>query len=411
MKVLTHKHIEGSEHKVAKNQQTIRLNGRGYSAVTGQALQDVAPAKKVVAATATATVAHISQAAVQPKTIDGFHPARRVPRAAAAQVKAVSLHKAPKPHHADIRPAVASHRPLHHTKAHPAQRAQTLMRSSVQKPAHPFKRHANPQIRTDILAKVPEHLLTPKQSWHAVDARRQKMAQRINKHKLVSRFGSALPVLPPHAAAAVQKPARYQYNPNVTVKPQNPIHHDQHSMDIFERALQRATTHTQPAPSKHELKKARKPSRTHRLASITATLAAIVVLTGFIAYQNSAAITMKVASSRAGISAHLPGYKPAGFGVSRFTYSSGSVAVKFNSHSDNRSYQITQTTSNWDSSALVNEYVANISPKYNSFQDAGRTIYTYGQNNATWVSNGIWYNVVSNGGLSSRELLSLAQSL
>jgi hypothetical protein len=398
---------------VAKNQQTISLNGRKYDAVTGDVVRDVAPAKKVAAATATKPVAHVSQAASHhPKSVDGFRPPQRVPRAAAAQVKAVSLHKAAKPHHADVRPVVASKHPVQHTKAHATQRAHTLMRSSVKKPAHPFKRHANPQMRTDILAKVPEHVLTPKKSWHTIDSRREKMAQHITKSKLVSRFGAGQPSLPPHATAAVMQHARTtKYNAATDIKPTHPIHHDKHSMDIFEQALQRATSHTQKAPGKHELKKARKTKHVNRIASISATLAAIVVLAGFIAYQNSAAINMKVASSRAGISAHMPGYKPSGFAVSRFTYSAGSVAVKFTSNSDNRSFQVTQASSSWDSNALANEYVANVSPDYKSFQNAGLTIYTYGKDNATWVSNGIWYNVVSNGGLSSRELLSLAESL
>ena len=42
---------------------------------------------------------------------------------------------------------------------------------------------------------------------------------------------------------------------------------------------------------------------------------------------------------------------------------------------------------------------------------AGRTVYIYGNDNASWVDNGIWYQVTSNGDLSNTDVLNIASSL
>jgi hypothetical protein len=72
---------------------------------------------------------------------------------------------------------------------------------------------------------------------------------------------------------------------------------------------------------------------------------------------------------------------------------------------------LTQTASNWDSQALKENFVATVGKDYQVVQSAGRTIYTYGDNNATWVNGGIWYKIDSAGSLTSVELVDLATSM
>jgi hypothetical protein len=119
---------------------------------------------------------------------------------------------------------------------------------------------------------------------------------------------------------------------------------------------------------------------------------------------------MRVAAARSGVHISLPGYKPSGFAVGKFTYSPGTVAFDFSSH-DNRAYNVTAKTSNWNSETLLDNFVATNNKDYQTLQAGGRTIYIYGNNNASWVNNGIWYQLTANGSLSTNQVLDLAQSI
>lgn len=293
------------------------------------------------------------------------------------------------------------------------------MRHVVKKPAASLKRHVKAQTPTDILAKAPSVAVLPKFSFHTVDPDRLQRAKRIAKSRLIRRFApmesitylgssssAAAPFVPP-VAKSVRPAAAPQ--PTTTGA----------SMDIFQKALVRATSHEQPAV--HTTKRAAKAAkRAHstrksrigrRVLNTTATALAILLVAGFIGYQNKANITMRVASAHAGFHASLPGYKPSGFAIGKFSYGTGVVAVNFHSNSDNRAFTVTQKASNWDSETLLDNYVATTADNYQALQSGGRTIYMYGNNNATWVGNGVWYQVTDDGSLSTNQVLQLAQSM
>jgi hypothetical protein len=297
------------------------------------------------------------------------------------------------------------------------------MRHVVKKPVDSLKRHNKAQIRTDILAKAPTMAVLPKFSFHNVDPDRLARAKRIAKSRLIRRFAplqsqSFVPMSSPIQLSAatvaapsvstIATPARstaapQHYNPNG-------------SMDIFQKALVHATSHEQPAVHPKKVAKknkhaTRKSRIGHRVLNTTAIALAIVLVAGFIGYQNKANIAMHVASARAGFHASLPGYKPSGFAIGNFTYSTGVVAVNFHSNSDNRNFTVTQKASNWNSETLLDNYVATTADQYQALQSGGRTIYMYGGNNATWVDNGVWYQVTDDGALSTNQVLQLAQSM
>jgi hypothetical protein len=253
----------------------------------------------------------------------------------------------------------------------------------------------------------------PKLSFHNVDPQRLKRAERIAKSRLIRRFAPLQPVNMASAGAGIAAPV---ITPAAPTRPHASPAPTNRSMDVFERALRHANAHEQPAahPKKHSPKthtRRRKSVLGRRALSSTALVVAFLLVGAFIGLQNKANITMRLASAKAGFHATLPGYKPSGFAVGKFTYSPGLVAVNFHSNSDSRAFSLTQKASNWNSETLLDNYVATNSSDYQAFQDSGRTVYIYGNNDATWVNNGVWYQVTDNGALSTNQVLQLAQSM
>ena len=365
----------------------IEINGKRYDAATGAPLGGSA------------------------RAVDGFsrHPSSRQPAVALAAPRIVTPTAAPiavvaKPV-MDIRRT--SHAQAPHAKPHTPQRPQTLMRSAVKKPVIKSPQHLKAQTRTDILSKAPTISVVPKVSLYSVDPARVKRAERIAQSKFVTRYGSVtapsaikLPTTPaPRPETA--KPVHVPHVAAKAVEHKQAAHHD-----IFEKALAEATSHERTYD--HRKQGSKKRSRTASFA--TASLAALLLI-AFITYQNIPNLTMRVASSRAGFHASLPGYTPSGFALGHFSYSPGTVAINYHSNSDDRQYAVTQKVSSWDSQALLQNVVASSDKTYQSFSAAGRTIYVYGQNTATWVSDGVWYTVSGNGSLTTTQLLNLASSM
>ncbi|MEO6513656.1 MAG: hypothetical protein ABIR37_03135 [Candidatus Saccharimonadales bacterium] len=395
---------------MAKTKNTIELNGKRYDALTGTLLSHGTEPSEAVAVT-------IKHHVKKPGTA-AHHTASSASVPAGAK-KAVAAPRSTG-QVMDIRRA-----PAGHIKHHRPEPSKTLMRKVVKKPEPSLKRSMKTQPRTDILAKTPAHLLVPKASLHHIDVTRLKRAEHVAKNNLVSRFGQVSTPVANHAGHAAHQMKHdvnaviagvsseissiqpvYAATANAIARP---------SMDIFEQALARANSHKETYIDPKKAHRAAKRTQRHltkRIARSGSIALAVVLVAGFIAYQNTANLTMRVASSKAGFQANMPGFKPSGFAAAKFTYGKGFVAVNFHSNSDSRAFDLTQKVSNWDSEALLNEFVSDASGKsYQTLEASGRTIYTYGNNNATWVDHGVWFNVQSNGSLSTTQLVSLATSM
>lgn len=364
-----------------KTKTIIEFNGRRYDAVSGR------PLTRPLAA---------------PKTIDGIVRSRRsAPVVLPRPAKPVNQAKTTaKPH----RPRAVA-QPTSHQKPAP-QAAKTLMRQAVHKPAASFKGQVRAQNRTDVLVRPPSTTVQPKASIHQVDAKRLARAAGTPHSSLISRFGSV--GTPAHITTA---PAKVQVRPAaapVAAPVVLPAPASRPSADIFEQALQRATSHEQPP-----VKPAKRQRRGRRLTNIGATVAAVLLVGGFIAYQNMANLTLKVAAARAGFAASLPGYQPAGFSIGQFAYHPGNVTIHFRSNSDGRSFALVEQPSGWDSASLLSNFVNSAAGKsYQTALAAGQTIYLYGNHNdATWVSGGIWYRINNQNGLSTAQIVNLASSM
>jgi len=321
----------------------------------------------------------------------------------------------PSGHHAPVRsvdgfsrPAPAVAHPDHPAasrpsprpaQAHQLQHSQTLMRQAVHRPQPALKRRLHPSSHTGTLVHTLSFDIAPKHSIDVVDPLRLKHAQHIHKSKLIARFTPATyvpntpvaPVQPLQAAAPAPQPL-----------PKQP------STDVFERAMAAANSHKEPY---HPVKHAKKRHRLRTALGVTASSLVLVLLAGFVAYQNAAAIQFKVASSKAGLNATLPAWQPSGFTVGTFSYGPGMLTVSYHSRVSPSAYSIVQTASSWNSSTLLSEYVYPNNETYNTISSAGTTIYTYGDNDATCVSGGIWYKLTSHGALSTSQIVNIATSM
>ncbi|MDB5185311.1 MAG: hypothetical protein JWN38_1119 [Candidatus Saccharibacteria bacterium] len=359
---------------MAKNSTHITINGNTYDAHSGELIK----AGKAAPALTIDTV------------IGKSYIPEIIPAPASAPGPAVST---------TAKQLAVTRHPAKHLAKHQPQAGKTLMRRAVLKPSASLKRQTTV---TSPLTKKPLATVVAKPSVASVDPRRALHAETTAKHAMINKFNHATTV----RSAATPAPRVHQ--PAAPAAAQPAAH--QPSMDIFERALAAAESHKHKAPVLASDIKAR---TRRRALTVAMSSLAVVVIGGCIAYNNVANIKMQVASSRAGFHAVLPTKRPAGFSVGTLSATPGAVDVNFKSNSDNRSFVVTQKASNWDSQALRDVFLSgsSVAGKYQTVEAGGRTVYLYGDNNATWVNGGVWYQVKTDGTLSSRQLLDLASSL
>jgi hypothetical protein len=144
--------------------------------------------------------------------------------------------------------------------------------------------------------------------------------------------------------------------------------------------------------------------------AIVASLALFVALCGFVAVQNRENIQLQLASAKAGFSVSSPLYRPDGYSLNKMTYSAGLAASLYKNQS-NQSFTLSQKKSNWDSQTLLENFVATKGDSYKGYQSNGRTVYVFGEGNATWVNGGIWYQIQGADQLTNEQLVKIAASM
>jgi hypothetical protein len=278
--------------------------------------------------------------------------------------------------------------------------AHTLMRSAVKKPTAAPRQHSKAQT---ALRKPPLAAVKVSKSAHRVDHGRLQQASHVPKSHLIKHFAP----LPPTTIETVPPPAPVHPAPPAAHRAAHhakPAAKARTTADLLEHALQHATSHEQPpAAPRH--------SRRKRALGIGGAAALVAVLITVTISQNLPNLRLQMASARAGFDASLPGYQPSGYSLDQLDYSQGVVATSFRSNSDDRSYTLTEKRSEWDSQTLRAQFVAPLDNHYQSVTAGGRTIYLYGNHNASWVNAGIWYQVQADGALSDHQLIQLATSL
>lgn len=351
---------------MSKRHNVIEVNGKRYDALTGRMLDGPAPAPRTG------------------NVMDGIakHPA-----------KPQALHRSPAP----IQTA-------HKVHQNP-EKSKTLMRSAVQKPTAVKRSIVMDGIQKPAPQKSVKHPLVQP------GIHRTKRAAEIPKSRLISKFSADVPhpVTPKVDVLPVQAPPEDE--PHAQDALFQTLHH---AVSPFQHALEHATSHNQPKAKKlrahHKI--ARKMGVKPRVISTGAAALSVLLITGFVAYQNVPNLAMRVAAAKSGVHGGLPAYKPSGFSVKGpIQFTSGQITISYRSNSDDRAFSVVQRASGWNSDALLKNYVAVDNRAYQTYQDEDKTIFIYDGGDATWVDNGVWYQIEGKKALSSDQLLRMAQSL
>lgn len=358
---------------------TIELNGKHYDARTGRIISE----SEAIAAHTRHTTTKPNASQGQGQILDGF--VRRAPTKPA-------LKGSQKSNTAAAAAKSASRKP---------EKSRTLMRPTVKKPSAAV-------VKNDIQA-VKSPIKQPVQHT----TQRHVRAEAASRSPFISRFGTPRSsVVKKEAHLPVVTPSTSVAAPSLpSIK--NAVSNE---LQRLEHALQDANAHL------HQLEDGtvkkipflRRVGFRNKYANVAALSCAFLLLVGFFAYQNQAAISMKVAASKSGVHASLPGYKPAGYAVNGGVKSeAGKVSITYKSNTDSKSYTLVQESSNWNSTALLANHVTKTrcSTCYQTWQNDGKTVYIYDNSNATWVNGGVWYRVEGNADLTSDQLLRLANSL
>lgn len=248
--------------------------------------------------------------------------------------------------------------------------------------------------------------------------KRAEHAKHINKSHLINRFsGYSISGDEPTYETKVESIEVKLAPPPASELPQSVASKapgQSKSEQVFDDALKHASAHLQPM-AKHPSRKHRTAKQLHlspKMLNIGASVLVVLGLVGFIAYQNQANIAVKLASTRAGISADLPSYRPPGFSLSKSVEAQpGRVTLSFNSNSDNRAFKISQVASDWNSQTLLDNFVATKDQPYEqALTDNGKTVFIYGESGITWVDGGLWFNIDGSSSLNPNQLLKLAAS-
>ena len=184
------------------------------------------------------------------------------------------------------------------------------------------------------------------------------------------------------------------------------------SQVIKQQAIQEATDKMLTRQQRKEVKPAKNTSLWRRLVSVGSTAIAVLLLGAYFTYINMPALSTRIAASQAGINASYPNYQPSGYSLNGpVAYQQGSVIMKFAANGSNENFTLAQTRSEWDSSAVLENYIKPKSrDKYTTTTANGLTIYSYGTH-AAWVNAGILYTVDGNAELAPEQIQKIAASL
>jgi hypothetical protein len=182
------------------------------------------------------------------------------------------------------------------------------------------------------------------------------------------------------------------------------------SQVIKQEAIAQAL-HTAPSHSSGN-KQIKHTGKRSRFFSVASASLALLLLGGYFTYLNMPSLSVRVAAAQAGVNATYPEYRPDGYSLrGPVAYNEGQVSMKFASNGGPQNFSITQTKSNWDSSALEEKYVNEASNGgYVPFIENGLKIYVF-DTNAAWVNGGVLYKLTGDAPLSNDQIRRIATSM
>lgn len=167
-----------------------------------------------------------------------------------AVVKPIAVkHEPSKPHkvhHSEHATRRAGKSVTHHKQ----QRSSTLMRQAVHKPGTSLKRHTKAQSDLASTIEQPSVKVAPKLSFSVTSPKRLELAKRVKRSDLIMHFNPNQPdYSTQRITVTVSQPAKQASAGQAKPKPV-PRQEAPDIDDIFERAIQNATSHLEPAPKK-----------------------------------------------------------------------------------------------------------------------------------------------------------------
>jgi hypothetical protein len=388
---------------VAKNNNIIEINGKKYDVNTGAMVDG-----EVVQKAAPVIANHPKTSTV--KKAPAEHETKPLHSEASAPLQPPSKQVSDSSHHHDGASAIhsvkhAPHNPGIDIVSHKPQHAKTLMRSVVSKPLKTSHTRLHAQSPTDLVAPQPflGAEVAPKLSIDSVDNQRMKHAKFVHKSEFISHYNLVDPKPGLSPRPAPRTPQQASIPPAALPSAQHP------TSAMLDQAVQRATTHEQPNVHPVRSFKAASDRHTRRLIHIGSAAMIAFALIGVAVSTNMDNIKLQLASATAGFSAGLPTAQPYGFHLNGLTAATGNVALTYVSNKQN--YTVSEKPSNWDSITLKESFVEPITPNFQTINTDGETIYIYGNQNATWVNNGVWYQIDSQGQLNDGQLLAIATSI
>ena len=147
-----------------------------------------------------------------------------------------------------------------------------------------------------------------------------------------------------------------------------------------------------------------------RPLALVMSVMAFVMLGAYLWQSNYPAFALKLASVRSGVEAAAPAYLPSGWVVTR-DVTSGDGSLIYKLQNQDKAMIVSQQKTEWDSQALLEQYILVKSQDYLALQAQGLTIYIYGNNQAAWVNHGIMYKIEGDHGLDQDQIIRVATSL
>lgn len=350
--------------EVMRGKNTIIINGRAYDAATGLPLNE-----------AEAAFAKPKGHAGPVMDIAGPH-------------RAAPINQIQTPKIAPVIPSRTSNSTPNHIK-HQPQKSATLHRSALKKPvgthennpSHRHTRQSGHVARSTMISKFAPHPqpLAPKPAVQTPVIHPKPV---VNKH----------PVTQPH-----NKPAPKQHNSAA-------------SRALKEQLIVEQLATATPDTKDHAPKKRFFASHP-RTSSVIAGCLSLMVLGGYLTYLNMPNLSVRVAAAQSGVNASFPEYRPDGYRFNGpIAYSPGEVTMRFAANGGPHHYEVTQKNSQWDSQAVLDNHVDNVTDSYLTYSEQGMTVYTY-ENEAAWVNGGILYTIEGDAPLTSEQVLRIAASM
>ena len=378
-----YKYFNKNENKVSAK-TIIEINGRKYDALTGRIITGGASLNTKKSGDAVRSVQSTG-------VIDGFQKPKR-----------------------KLQSSVVPQAPI----SKKTQKSQTLARNVVKKPAH------NQKNITVVVSQAPMRELSVAETRRNIliktSPERLERAETTIQSPSVTRFSGTENVIRPIIVTApiavahenVAQAAPIPSAPPITT-PAN-VHAHPTKKQVFTHPLAGANAHLALPPKKQKLHQrlADTLNVSAKFVSISAAVVAVIVLSGFFAYQRVPNISMKVAASRAGFSGTIPSNTPAGYAFNGpIKYEKNAIILSYKSNSDDRKFSIIQRPTNWSSEALLTNFINGTNMKFQTYNNRGLTIYIMEKNIASWVNDGIWYTLNGTNTLSTEQVLAMAASM